>query len=271
MRFTRRDFLKLTGLGGATLILPLRVPPPIRVLRILAPSRTLATLPIRIFEREMNVKVVVETLRATSLQNKQTSKVFETFEVLNFDLAIVPSHTITHLIRNNLIRELNLQSPITNYQQRPYDPFNTFSVLASRGVIGINARNIQPPQTWTDFFTLAQHTRTYLPSFESLNAALKSFGESINTRNTHIREKAQSLILNLPSSPLDQAQLAIAPPLEGWNFVAPHEGAEMWEDSFCIPRSSMQVELAQKFIEFAVQRQNIVSVEGEILSAFALA
>lgn len=258
MRFTRRDFLKLTGFGGATLILPLRVPPPIRVLRILAPSRSLPAAAIREFTQSAGAQVISEQL-----------SVISNSVISNCDVVVAPSHILTGLIRNNFVRELNLQSPISNLQ-RAYDPVNTFSQLASRGIIGINARNIQPPQTWTDFFALAQSVPTHLPALESFNAALKSFGESINTRNTYLHEKAQSLIFNLQSFPLHQAQLAIAPPLEGWNFVAPHEGAEMWEDSFCIPRSSMQVELAQKFIEFAVKRQNIVSVEGEMLSAFAL-
>ena len=265
VRFTRRDFLKLTGLGGATLILRSRVPPPIRALRILAPSRSLATLPVRAFEREMNLKIVVETLHATSLSTEQIS------DISQYDLAVVPSYTITHLIRSDLVRELNLQSPISNLQ-RPYDPFNTFSQLASRGIIGINARGLTPPQTWKEFFNLARTVPTYLPALESHNAALKSFGESINTRNTHLRDRAQSLISNLQSFSLHQAHLTIAPPLDDWSFTIPREGVEMWEDSYCIPVDSSQSDLAQQFIEFALSKQKLESlpaIKVEMLSAFA--
>jgi spermidine/putrescine-binding protein len=188
-------------------------------------------------------------------------------------VVIAPSYILTNLIRNNLVRELppaTSNQPLTTSEQRPYDPFNTFSQLASRGIIGINARNMQPPQTWKEFFELARTVPAHLPAPESLNAALKSFGESINTRNTYLREKAQSLISNLQSSPLPQSQLALTPPLEGWNFIAPLEGVEMWEDSYCIPQTSSQVELAQRFIELAVERRKIESMEGEMLSAFAL-
>ncbi len=248
------------------------MPPPIRALRILAPSRSLAALPIRAFELQMDVKIVVETLHAsrTSLQNNVPFS--------NNDLAIVPSHIFTNLIRSNLIRELNLQSPITNYQllitpQRTYDPVNTFSLLASRGIIGINARNITPPLTWKEFFALARTVPTYLPALESYNAAIKSLGESINTRNIYIREQAQTLISNLQSFPLHQAQLAIAPPLDGWSFVIPREGVELWEDSYCIPVDSSQSDLAQQFIEFALSKQKLESlpaIKVEMLSAFAL-
>ena len=269
MRFTRRDFLKLTGLGGATLILRSKVSPPIRALRILAPSRSVPAAAMREFSQATGVRVI----------SKQLS-VISNLVISNYDVVIVSSHILTHLIRNNFIRELNLQSPIsnyqlpiTNYQQRSYDPFDSFSVLASRGIIGINARGITPPQTWKDFFALAQHTPTYLPSLESHNAALKSFGESINTRNTYHREKAQSLISNLKSFPLHQSQLAIAPPLDGWISVVPREGVEVWEDSYCIPVDSPQPDLAQQFIKFALSKQKLESlpaIKVEMLSAFAL-
>gem|GEM_PF-1301299 len=268
MRFTRRDFLKLTGLGGATLVLRSRVPP-IRALRILAPSRSLPATAMREFTQATGVRVISEQLSANSNWELVIS---------NYDVVVAPSYLLTNLIRSNIIRELNLQSPISNYQllitnhhQRPYDPFNSFSVLASRGIIGINARGVTPPQSWRKFFELAQTVPTYLPSLESLNAALKSLGESINTRNTYLRDKAQSLIFNLQSCSLSDARLAIAPPLEGWNFVAPREGVELWEDSFCIPRTSTHVELAQNFIEFALSKQKIESLPDakvEILSAF---
>jgi len=217
---------------------------------------------MREFTHTTGVQVISKQLAVTS--NSVIS---------NCDVVIAPSHALTHLIRNNLVRELppaTSNQPLTTSDQRPYDPFNTFSVLASRGIIGINARNMQPPQTWKEFFELARTTPTHLPVLESLNAALKSFGESINTRNTYLREKAQSLIFNLQSSFLSQSQLAIAPPLEGWNFIAPLEGVEMWEDSYCIPQTSSQIEPAQRLIELAVERRKIESVEGEMLSAFAL-
>ncbi|MBI5349698.1 MAG: twin-arginine translocation signal domain-containing protein, partial [Chloroflexi bacterium] len=190
MRYTRRDFLKLSGLGGAALILRSKVPPPIRALRILAPSRSLPTATMWEFSQATGVQVISEQLPVNSNWELVIS---------NYDIVLAPSHILTLFIRNNLVRELN-QLPITNYQQRPYDPLNSFSVLASRGVIGINARTIQPPQTWKEFFALARTVPTYLPAQESLNAAIKSLGESINTRNTYFHEKAQSLISNLQSS-----------------------------------------------------------------------
>jgi spermidine/putrescine-binding protein len=236
------------------------VPPPIRALRILAPNRSLPAAAMREFTRISGVQV-----------NSEQWPVISNLVISSYDVVIAPSHVLTNLIRNSLIHELNLQSPISNLQpQRPYDPFNSFSVLASRGIIGVNARGVTPPQSWKEFFELAQTVPTHLPSLESLNAALKSFGESINTRNTYLRDKAQSLISNLQSFPLSQSQLAIAPPREGWNFVAPREGVEMREDSFCIPRTSTEVELAQRFIEFAGDKQKSEAVEGEMLSAFAL-
>ncbi|MBI5054446.1 MAG: twin-arginine translocation signal domain-containing protein, partial [Chloroflexi bacterium] len=66
MRFTRRDFLKLSGLGGAALILRSKVPPPIRALRILAPSRSLPVAAMREFSQATGVRVISEQLSVNS-------------------------------------------------------------------------------------------------------------------------------------------------------------------------------------------------------------
>jgi spermidine/putrescine-binding protein len=160
-------------------------------------------------------------------------------------------------------------------EQRLYDPFNTFSLPAARGAIGINARGAPLPTSWAEFFELARTELTHLPPAKSLNAALKSLGHSINTRNTFARADAQSLVSNLQSHPLEHTTLALSHPLgDGWTFTLPAEGAESWEDCFCIPTDSPHPDLAHAFIQFALAAQPLAPLPPgslEPLSPFASA
>ena len=170
------------------------------------------------------------------------------------DLVIVPAHALTDLIRRGLVREFE-PLPALALPQRPYDPLNAFSLPAGRGAVGILSRGLAPPASWADFFTLARTEPVYLPLADSFRAALKSLGHSINTRDAAARAQAKALIFNLPSISFSEARLAIGPTLwdkSEWNFTLPAEGAELWEDCFCIPATSPHSDLAQAFIQAVV-------------------
>jgi len=174
----------------------------------------------------------------------------------NYDLVVSPVPELIRLIERGLVRELGPMDSPPPLEQRLYDPLNTFSLPAARGAIGINARGVTSPTSWAEFFELARTEPAHLPPAESLNAALKSLGHSINTRNAFARADAQSLVSNLQSSPLEDATLAISHPLgNGWTFTLPAEGAESWEDCFCIPTGSPHPDLAHAFIQFALIAQ----------------
>jgi hypothetical protein len=180
------------------------------------------------------------------------------------DLAIVPSYSLTRFIQYSQVGQLGSGDSPVSFEQRAYDPFNAFSLSAAHGLIGINARVTQPPGSWGEFFTRAQTQPTHLPPADSFAAALKRHGHSINTRDTVDRNTARATLAPITSVPLEQATLAIGAPLEGWQFAVPSEGAERWEDCFCLPSHSAQPELARAFIAFSLQHQSLMPLPSHV-------
>lgn len=260
MKYTRRDFLKLVGAGGAGWLLGWRYrgtasagtarepharPAPTDSIRILAPSRALDSTLLSVFTDSTGVAVE---------RDLPPSGVAAADQISGYDLAVLPARALTVLIQRGLVRELE-PMPLPPLEQRAYDPLNAFSLPAAHGAIGINSRGVISPASWAELFALARTVPTHRPPAETFNAALKSLGHSINTRDTVARARASSLALSFPSFPLCQANLAVGPSLPDWTFTLPAEGAELWEDCYCIPADSLHPEWAHTFIQFAVTAQ----------------
>lgn len=269
MKFSRRNFLTLAGLGGVGLALGWRVgleakPAPPTPLYVLAPNRSWSPSLLIAFQQATGVMVVRRPAPETLA------------EVGDFDLsdlAIVPAYALTGLIQQGRVQELNRLSLSTLLEQRPYDPLNAFSLPAARGAIGINTRGLTPPATWAEFFELAKSEPAYLPCPEAHHAVLKMSGESLNTRNAFARQRVGQILAGLKSESLESVRLAVGPALPGWNFAVPTEGAELWEDCYCIPTASPQPAWAQTFMRFAVEQQPLAALpvgDLEPRSAFHL-
>jgi spermidine/putrescine-binding protein len=263
MQFSRRDFLKLAGFGLAGSAAGWRIKaaftPSVNPLYLLAPERSVSEALLSAFSTATGIKLV---RRSSS----------DLTDLDSYDLAVVPSYTLTRLIQQDAVRELDRLSIATRLEQRAYDPLNAFSLPAARGAIGINAQGFTPPATWSEFFDLAKSEPAYLPCPDSHNAVLKMMGESINTRNLLARQRVDEILAQLNAAPLADTRLAIGSALPGWNFVIPTEGAELWEDCFCIPTNSAQPAWAQAFMQFAVEQQTLAPLPDlplEPLSAFA--
>ncbi len=254
MDFSRRDFLRLIGLGGAGALFGLRLWE--RVAPAMSEQVAPATLRLLTTSRVMRSPVITAFTDSTGF-GVDLTVADEPDSLAGFDLAIVPTHTLTRLIQRGAVRELDSLPLPFELEQRAYDPFNVFSRRAGWGAVGINARGVKPPESWAKFFEAAQLMPTHLPPADSFHAALKMMGESINTRNTVVRSKARELVNGLVSAPLLEAQLAAGARRAGWEFAVPGEGAERWEDCFCVPVGSRRPDLAHKFIRFAIDAQPI--------------
>ncbi|MBI3242534.1 MAG: twin-arginine translocation signal domain-containing protein [Chloroflexi bacterium] len=277
MKLSRRNFLKLAGAAGAGALLGLKPPPAAAPTQIQTPARALRlsvglahTIPFQALAQAAEATGLA--LRLGPYAGKTVAEAID-----GYDLAVVPAHILTGLIQRGLVRELE-PVPAPALPQRAYDPLNAFSLPANRGVIGILSRGITPPASWTEFFALARTEPVHLPPADSFRAALKSLGHSINTRDALARAQAKSLIstLRVQSTSLEQAALAVGHSLNtaGWTFTLPAEGAELWEDCFCIPTTSPRPDLAQAFIEAAVAAESLPPLPAsesplEPLSPFA--
>lgn len=244
MSLSRRAFLRLAALGAASLAVTGKPS------QIHLPTFNPNPLRLRTTGRPKLEAVIAAFTQATG----RTVEVSETdtLDFVGVDLAIVPAHALTHLIAAGAVQRL--EGVPSSETQRPYDPANTFSLIAGRGAIGINARGVNVPTTWGDFFERAATTPSHLPSAQIFYAALKHLGGSVNTRNWAAHVQARALVSGLTSVPLAQAQLALGPQLAGWQFVIPEAGAELWEDCYCLPVTSAQPALAQTFLQLASQQ-----------------
>lgn len=240
MTLSRRDFLRLAGLSSLGLLAGLRLLRGSAVgLRVLAVERLVNNAAFAAFTSATGIPVKLNLAAR-----------FAAADYGGCDLLVVPAHALTFLIQRGLVRELPAL-PSVQTEQRPYDPLNAFSVLAARAVIGANSRGGPPPGSWAEFFAAARVAPSCLPPRETFNAALKSLGHSINTRDEYARRLAQSMVDELRSIPLGGAQLAIGPRLPGWSFTVPREGAELREDCYCLPLSAPRIDLATAFLKFA--------------------
>jgi spermidine/putrescine-binding protein len=241
---SRRAFLQWAGLAGAAAALGFR--PSLNLsaapLRLLTTTRAFSAALVDAFTRETGVPLTV-VLADNPL------------ELADADLAIIPAQALTAFIKLNAVRQLESAQSSVAFEQRAYDPLNAFSLPAARGVIGINARGVSSPQSWRELFELAAIHPAHLPTVETFGAALKLQGHSLNTRDYVARKNAKKLVSQFTSTPLEQATLAVGAPLEGWQFTIPSEGAEQWEDCFCIPANSTQPDLARAFVAFALAYQ----------------
>jgi spermidine/putrescine-binding protein len=122
----------------------------------------------------------------------------------------------------------------------------------------------RPPHSWAEFFALARVTPTYAPRAEAFGAALKMIGESVNTRDAMARTAARELVSGLNSVSLIDARMAVSAHRPGWEFAIPREGAELWEDGFCLPADSTQPDLAREFIRFALDAQPLTAFPENI-------
>jgi spermidine/putrescine-binding protein len=241
---SRRAFLQWAGLAGAAAALSFRpsLNPSATQLRLLTTTRALSTTLVDAFTRETGVPLTVVLAD-------------NPIELADADLAIIPAQALTAFVKLNAVQQLGSVPSSVAFEQRAYDPLNAFSLPAARGVIGINARGVSSPQSWRELFELATVHPTHLPAAETFGASLKMQGHSLNTRDYLARKNAKELVSQFTSTPLEQATLAIGAPLEGWQFTVPNEGAEQWEDCFCIPANSTQPHLARTFVAFALAHQ----------------
>ncbi|MEG0051112.1 MAG: spermidine/putrescine ABC transporter substrate-binding protein, partial [Terrisporobacter sp.] len=122
---------------------------------------------------------------------------------------------------------------------------------------------------------------------DTLGAALKKLGYSLNTSNPKEIEEAKELLLEqrklvnplygvdngTTMIPAGETDINMIWSGEGLNlqdeypnleYVVPKEGANFWIDSLCIPYNAKNVEAAEKFINFVSDKKSALRIADEI-------
>lgn len=241
----------------------------------------------QLFEKEFGVKVIEE-----NFDSNETLRTKLQAGATGYDIIVPSDYTVEALIKQGLLAELDL-SKIPNVQHISqrfrglyYDPQNRYSIPYLWGTTGIgyNAQKLEtPPTSWADLFepTSLEKYRNRVSMLddprETIGAALKYLGYSVNNTDPQALEAAKDLLLaqkpylaRYDSETYDDflltGDLVIA---HGWSgefakarlenpnihYIIPKEGGVIWADNLAIPKSSQKIELAHKFIDFLLRPQ----------------
>ncbi len=232
------------------------------------------------FTRETGIKVNYKTF-----QNNE-----ELFAKIigggaDYDVIIPSDYMVSKLINNNMLYKINFKN-IPNYKyirndfkNLNFDSKNEYSVPYMWGLIGIfyNKKYVTESEeniTWDILWNEKYKNKILMfdNARDAFAISLIRLGYPVNTVDTkHWRRAADELINQKPlvqAYVMDQifdkignGEAVLAPYYAGdaanivknnpdIGFVIPKQGTNMFVDSMCIPKSSKNKELAEKYIDF---------------------
>ncbi|TVQ36590.1 MAG: spermidine/putrescine ABC transporter substrate-binding protein [Geminicoccaceae bacterium] len=186
----------------------------------------------------------------------------------------------------------NLGNIGAKFMDAPHDPERAFSVPYFWGTTGIGYRKSvvgQTPESWSTLFTDPTHAGriALLNSDDTIYAALKYLGYSLNTTNqSELDEAVELLIAAKPRirtfAPDNGEDLLLAGEVDlcleyngdilqvmeeddDLSYVVPQEGGLLWEDDMCIARGAPNVEEAHEFIDYILDAENAARIAEYIL------
>ncbi len=208
-----------------------------------------------------------------------------------YDLAVPSDYMVLAMSKLGLLQELD-HSKFTHLKEldpklmkRPFDPTNKYSVPYDWGTTGIainRALYKGKLKGWKDLFGNAQLAGKFTlldDARETLGAALKASGYSLNTVKPEELEKAKLLLLKYrkdvkaftsePTVPLSHGETAVAHAYVSDSlqarkagaqieYIIPEEGCTLWIDSWVIPKGGEHVVEAHAFVDFLLDAQNTV-------------
>jgi spermidine/putrescine transport system substrate-binding protein len=237
------------------------------------------------FEQEFGVKVIEDTFSSNEdlLAKLQAG-------ATGYDIIVPSDYMVAIMIELDLLAELNFENipNIVNidatFKGAPYDPEDKYSVPYQWGTTGIgyNADEIEePPDSWGYLFDpdMAAPYNGQMSmlndSREALGAALKYLGYSLNTTDEGQLEEAKQLLIQQKEwvSAYDsdgfEDLLAAGETMigHGWSgdffaaaeeaehvwYIIPKEGAVIWTDNLCVPRSAPNQYTAEVFINYLLR------------------
>lgn len=248
---------------------------------------------VKEFEKEYGIKVNIETFDDMETMYQKVSA-----GGVNYDVILVSDALMPRMIDKNLIQEINKESiPNLSQMDEQYlnltiDPENKYSVPYMFGTVGlIYNKDVvkEEVDSWDILWNEEYKDRIFMFDTyrDTIGAALKKLGYSLNTENPQEVEEAKQLLLEQrglvnPVYGVDNGTLMIPAGEsdinmiwsgEGLNlqdeypnlvYVVPEEGANFWIDSLCIPANAKNVEGAEKFINFVSDKESALRIADEI-------
>ncbi len=239
------------------------------------------------FEKMENCKVIYETFDSNeSMYTKVSSGEL-------YDVIIPSDYMIERLIKEDMLSEIDL-SLIPNFQGikkellgKHHDPENKYSVPYFWGTVGIlyDKTKVDKNDLINDGWGILKNTKykdqlyMYDSERDSFMIALKNLGFSLNTEDKNEFDKAYDWLVeqNQTMNPIYVGDDVIDNMISGNKSMAivysgdaayimsenenleyyePDEGTNFWIDGMVITKSSEKKELAHKFINFMIDKEN---------------
>lgn len=200
-----------------------------------------------------------------------------------YDVIVPSDNIVPALLKQNLLAPLrhenipNLKNLEVKFANPAYDPGNKFTVAYQWGTVGILARKVNgkpEPDSWGVFFDPKQQAGSFMlmdSVRDTVGAALKFKGHSVNTTNAAELKEARDLLIEAKKRSVGfdgsvgvknkilgkTAQLGIVYSGEGVRattentnlvYVVPKEGSIVWVDNLAVLAKAPHRDLAEKFI-----------------------
>ena len=245
------------------------------------------------FEEETGIKVLYETYDTNETMYQKVKS-----GSTNYDLVFPSDYMVEKMINEGLVQKIDFENiPNMKYIDKSflnpiYDETNEYSVPYMWGTFGIlyNKKMVKEPvDSWDILWDEKYKNRIFMFDTyrDTLGAALKKLGYSLNSENPKEIEEAKELLLeqrNLVDPvygvdngttmiPAGESDINMIWSGEGLNlqaenpnlvYVVPKEGANFWIDSLCIPSNAKNVSGAEKFINFVSDKESALRIADEI-------
>ncbi|MEG0613898.1 MAG: spermidine/putrescine ABC transporter substrate-binding protein, partial [Clostridium sp.] len=248
---------------------------------------------IKEFEKEYGIKVNIETFDDMETMYQKVSSGGAKYDVILVSDALMP-----RMIEKNLVKELNKDNiPNISQMDEQYlnleiDPGNKYSVPYMFGTVGLVYNKdvvTEDVDSWDVLWDEKYKDKIFMFDTyrDTLGAALKKLGYSLNTTNPTEIEEAKELLLNqrklvnpiygvdngTTMIPAGESDINMIWSGEGLNlqdehpnlvYIVPKEGANFWIDSLSVSYNAENVEGAEKFINFVSDKESALRIADEI-------
>ncbi len=248
---------------------------------------------VKEFEKEYGIKVNIETFDDMETMYQKVSSGGAKYDVILASDALMP-----RMIDKNLVQELNKDNiPNISQMDEQYlnleiDPGNKYSVPYMFGTVGLIYNKdvvTEEVDSWDILWNEKYKDKIFMFDTyrDTIGAALKKLGYSLNTTNPKEIEEAKELLIEQRKLvnpiygvdngtvmiPAGESDINMIWSGEGLNlqdenpnlvYVVPKEGANFWIDSLCIPSNAENVQGAEKFINFVSDKESALRIADEI-------
>ena len=235
------------------------------------------------FEKQFDCKVTIDLYE----DNESMMAKLEQGGASLYDICVPSDYIVPQLLKRKLVQPLrrenipNLKNIDPKFASPPFDPGNKYSAPYQWGTVGLFIREEggKPvEETWGLIFDPKKQPGTFLlmdSMRECFSGALRYLGQSVNTTDPAVLQKARDLLLEAKKRSqgfeggvggknkvlAKQTSMAIVyngdavrgmheESGKGTRYFVPKEGGEIWLDNMLIPAKAPNRDMAEKFINY---------------------